>query len=715
MVMLQSPVQKPSDSIGAQPTAVGGLMSPNSNPDSPKSNTSPDLANVGSNVGAELVSVSSTATSASTSISAPVAKLPKFIIAASGQAAKQEQDLRYSIERLKQMSSESAGMLSRLTPTQEDADKEKTNNNNNNNNNNNLANNNKSNVRRSQSPPASGVGVGVFPLPAQQRKLLELSAVRHLARPEPLQHPHAALLQQHPHLLQNPQFLAAAAQHHHHQQQQQQQHMHHHHHHSAHSHPHHAAAAVFHLRAPAAIANASNTTAPPSPATSPLSPPTSPSTGSGTGASTGAGSGSCQTTHSEPQRDSPPGTTAAPANPSHPALAAPPQHQQLPQPQPPPPQAMQLHLGAGPHPVMGSISPTSANEMDLERIKLVAAVAARSSQSQAPSTSTAASTSSASVSPPGRDLSDYGFRIQLGGLAAAAAAAAATSRQIAAANYARSDTSEELNVDGNDEESNDGSGSHSTPSVCPVDLTRSVPNGANSASTASTSGASDREATKRLAFSVENILDPNKFTGSKLPATAPPFGHPRQWSYDRDEDMHDHLDDEHSEDMSAQDLNDMDQDDMCDDGSDIDDPSSETDSKKGGSRNGDGKSGSGGGGGGSKPRRARTAFTYEQLVSLENKFKTTRYLSVCERLNLALSLSLTETQVKIWFQNRRTKWKKQNPGMDVNSPTLPPPTGGSFGPGAYASSLLYPHAVPYPPYGPYFHPLGAHQLSHSHS
>lgn len=46
--------------------------------------------------------------------------------------------------------------------------------------------------------------------------------------------------------------------------------------------------------------------------------------------------------------------------------------------------------------------------------------------------------------------------------------------------------------------------------------------------------------------------------------------------------------------------------------------------------------------------RARTAFTYEQLVSLENKFKTTRYLSVCERLNLALSLSLTETQVIIF-------------------------------------------------------------------
>ena len=70
---------------------------------------------------------------------------------------------------------------------------------------------------------------------------------------------------------------------------------------------------------------------------------------------------------------------------------------------------------------------------------------------------------------------------------------------------------------------------------------------------------------------------------------------------------------------------------------------------------------------GGKTRRVRTAFTYEQLVALENKFRQTRYLSVCERLALALALRLTETQVKIWFQNRRTKWKKQNPGLDVNS------------------------------------------------
>ena len=45
-----------------------------------------------------------------------------------------------------------------------------------------------------------------------------------------------------------------------------------------------------------------------------------------------------------------------------------------------------------------------------------------------------------------------------------------------------------------------------------------------------------------------------------------------------------------------------------------------------------------------------TGGSYDDViskVSLENKFKTTRYLSVCERLNLALTLNLTETQVRI--------------------------------------------------------------------
>jgi len=73
---------------------------------------------------------------------------------------------------------------------------------------------------------------------------------------------------------------------------------------------------------------------------------------------------------------------------------------------------------------------------------------------------------------------------------------------------------------------------------------------------------------------------------------------------------------------------------------------------------GGGTGGNGSGSLGGKPRRVRTAFTYEQLVALENKFRQTRYLSVCERLNLALSLNLTETQVIIISRTGRL-WKSK--------------------------------------------------------
>ncbi len=54
-----------------------------------------------------------------------------------------------------------------------------------------------------------------------------------------------------------------------------------------------------------------------------------------------------------------------------------------------------------------------------------------------------------------------------------------------------------------------------------------------------------------------------------------------------------------------------------------------------------------------KPRRRRTAFTHAQLQFLERKFRCQKYLSVADRADVAETLSLSETQVKTWYQNRR--------------------------------------------------------------
>ncbi|RXG52680.1 Ventral anterior homeobox 2a, partial [Armadillidium vulgare] len=109
-----------------------------------------------------------------------------------------------------------------------------------------------------------------------------------------------------------------------------------------------------------------------------------------------------------------------------------------------------------------------------------------------------------------------------------------------------------------------------------------------------------------------------------------------------------------------------------------------------------------------RPKRARTTFTTEQLAALEKEFKRNHYLVGRERSILATKLGLSETQVKVWYQNRRTKCKRDR--ERVTETTV---TSGNFSSTPLILSTSFSKTSPSPLPSTNLFPYSPHHVSNS--